>query len=355
MSKQKKIIYIDSEVKYRKNAENAFQHSEYSCILCDSGKAGLTKIYNEKPDVVLVDAYLKDYTGEDVYTDFLTRPDFRSLKRIPFIILTRNGEIDRPRLYSLGFSACLSKPFSARELVEFVEDVIISHQVKMEEVYCWETVREAKDFLERVVESSIDAIITTDTRGIITYCNRASEELLGISFEDLVGMRVSHFMELGNSELIKISTFLKKRKKIQNYKTIVLGKHNQRIPINLSVSTMRSNDGKVMGALAIAKAIGSQNFSEFDTHESDRMTAVVETAVAVNHAVNNPLVPILGNAQFLLQDDRIKEEDIRKRLRIIVKNALRIRDITQKLAAITHPVTKEYLKGTRMLDIDGST
>jgi len=353
--RHKKIVYIDSELQYRSDAENAFQNSEYECILCDSGKVGLSKIHHEKPDVVLVDSHLKDYTGEDVYTDFLTKPEFHSLHRIPFIILTRNGEINRSRLYSLGFSACLSKPFSARELVEFVEDVIISHQVKMEEVYCWETVREAKDFLERVVESSIDAIITTDTRGIITYCNRASEELIGNSFEDLVGVRVSHFLELGTSELIKISTFLKKRKKIQNYKTIVIRKNESRIPINLSVSTMRSNDGKVMGALAIAKAIGSVNFSEFDTHESDRMTAVVETAVAVNHAVNNPLVPILGNAQFLLQDDRIKHEDIRKRLRIIVKNALRIRDITQKLAAITHPVTKEYLKGTRMLDIDGST
>ena len=178
---------------------------------------------------------------------------------------------------------------------------------------------------------------------------------MGVSFEDLVGIRVSHFLELGTSELLKISTFLKKRKKIQNYKTIVINKNNRRIPINLSVSTMRSSDGKVMGALAIAKAIGSDNFSEYDKHESDRMAAVVETAVAVNHAVNNPLVPILGNAQFLLQDDRLKEEDIRRRLRIIVKNALRIRDITQKLASITRPVTKEYLKGTRMLDIDGST
>lgn len=312
-------------------------------------------ILQEHPDVVLVDSQLQDYSGEEIYTDFLTLPEFRNIHRIPFIVLTHNGDVDRSRMYSLGFSACLGKPFSPQELVEFVEDVMISHQVKMEEVYCWETIREAKDFLERVVESSVDAIITTDTRGIITYCNRASEELIGQSFEDLVGVRVSHFLELGTTELIKVSTFLKKRKKIQNYKTIVIGKNNQRIPINLSVSTMRSNEGRVMGALAIAKAIASDNFAEYDTHDSDRMTAVVETAVAVNHAVNNPLVPILGNAQFLLQDDRIKDEDVRKRLRIIVKNALRIRDITQKLASITHPVTKEYLKGTRMLDIDGST
>ncbi|MBN1780695.1 PAS domain S-box protein [bacterium] len=354
MNQKKKIIYIDSEASFRKNAEEAFQQSDYQCVLCETGSTGLLAIGQMKPNVVLVDNQLNDCSGEDLYTDFLSQPQFKDLHQVPFIILTRNGE-DRSRLYSLGFSACLSKPFSSKALVEFVEDVMISHQIKMEEVYCWETIREAKDFLERVVESSIDAIVTTDTRGIITYCNRSCEEMLGCSFEDLVGVRVSHFLELGTSELIKISTFLKKKKKIQNYKTILVAQNNQRIPINLSVSTMRSNDGKIMGALGIAKALGSNNFAEYDTHESDRMTAVVETAVAVNHAVNNPLVPILGNAQFLLQDERIDDEDVRKRLRIIVKNALRIRDITQKLASITHPVTKEYLKGTRMLDIDGST
>ena len=249
----------------------------------------------------------------------------------------------------------MGKPFNSKELNEFVEDVLVSHQIKMEEVRFWETIHEAKDFLERVVESSVDSIVTTDRRGIITYCNRASEEILGYSFEELVGKRISQFLEKGPTELLRISALLRKLKKVQNYKTTILGKNRKIIAINLSISLMRNGDGKIVGALGISKALHDNDFTEYDLNESDRLAAVLETSVAVNHAVNNPLVPILGNAQFLLQDDKIKDEDIRKRLRIIVKNALRIRDITQKLANITHPVTKEYLKGTRMLDIDGST
>ena len=110
-----------------------------------------------------------------------------------------------------------------------------------------------------------------------------------------------------------------------------------------------------MGALIVSKAISGIQFTEYDTNESDRLAAIVETAVAVNHEINNPLVPILGNAQFLLQDESIGSEDVKRRLRIIMSNARRIRNITQKLARITHPVTKEYLRGTRMLDIDAST
>jgi PAS domain S-box-containing protein len=225
----------------------------------------------------------------------------------------------------------------------------------MEETHFYETIHEAKDFLEKVVESSIDSIITTDQKGVITYCNHASEEMLGYSFNELVDKRVSKFLADGPSELLKISAFLKRRKRLPNYKTVILDKKGRKIPINLSISIMRDGNGKVIGAIGISKEIEGKNFTEYDSNASDRLLAVVETAVAVNHAVNNPLVPILGNAQFLLQEGKIEDEEARKRLRAIVKNALRIRDITQKLANITHPVTKEYLKGTRMLDIDGST
>lgn len=355
MIQNKKIFYIDSESKYRQKVKNVCKNSIYQCVLCTKGIEGLDRVVVEKPDAVIVDYDLEDISGEEMYTRFLMESRFRQIKDIPFIILTKNGNADRSKLYSLGFSACLQKPFYPRDLLDFIEDVLVSHQLKMEEVNCWETIREAKDFLEKVVESSADAIITTNSKGVITYCNRASEEMFGYHFEELVGKSVSEFFENRYSELLRISAFLRRRNKVQNYKVSIIKKDRRKITINLSISVMKNSEGRVMGALGISKEMDGENFIEYEMNESERVAAVVETAVAVNHAINNPLVPILGNAQFLLQDDHVKEEDVRRRLRIIVKNALRIRDITQKLANITHPVTKEYLKGTRMLDIEAST
>jgi PAS domain S-box-containing protein len=355
LDQKKKILYIDSESKYRVKVKNICRNSPFDCVLVRKGMEGLESILSVHPDVVIVDHELEDTTGEEVYTRFLIDGRFRPVKDIPFIVLTKNGNADRSKLYGLGFSACLQKPFYAKDLLDFVDDVLVSHQMKLEEINFWEIIRQSKDFLEKVVESSVDAIVTTDNKGIITYCNHASEELFGYHFEELIGKSVSCFFEHGYTELLRISAFLRRRNKVQNYKVVILAKDRRKITINLSISVMRNSAGNVMGALGISKEVDAENFTEYDLNEPERVTAVVETAVAVNHAINNPLVPVLGNAQFLLQDERIKDEDIRKRLRIIVKNALRIRDITQKLANITHPVTKEYLKGTRMLDIDAST
>ncbi|HEX9935006.1 MAG TPA: PAS domain S-box protein [bacterium] len=355
MNSQKKIIYIDSESKYRIKVKNACQAGPFSCIPVRKGADGLESILREKPDVVVVEYGLEDMTGEELFVRFLMEARFRSLKGVPFIVLTKNGNVDRTKLYGLGFSACIQKPFHPKDLLEFIQDVLVSHQLKMEEITFWETIREAKDFLEKVVESSVDAIMTTDTKGIITYCNHACEEMFGYHFEELVGKSVSRFFENGYTELLRISAFLRRRNKVQNYRVVIIKKDGRSVTINLSIALMKNSSGSLMGALGISKEVDGENFIEYDTNESEKVAAVVETAVAVNHAINNPLVPILGNAQFLLQDDRVKDEDVRRRLRIIVKNALRIRDITQKLANISHPVTKEYLKGTRMLDIDGST
>lgn len=355
MQKEKKIIYIDHTEKYRKKVKTAFSQNGYDCVLCSQGSEGLHQIAQMGPDLVVVECSLSDISGEEVYTRFLTDSRFHSMRDIPFIAITNNGNGDRSKLYSLGFSACLGKPFRTKELLEFVENVLISHQLKQQEVSFWKTVLEARDFLENVVESSADSIIVTNNVGVATYCNRASEEMLGYSFEEVVGKRVSHFLQKGSSELLRIAAFMRRRNKVQNYKTIVVRKNGKKLPINLSISTMRNGNGKAMGALIISKVMGGKEFTEYDNNESDRLAAIVETAVAVNHEINNPLVPILGNAQFLLHDETIVNEDVKRRLRIIMSNARRIRNITQKLARITHPVTKEYLRGTRMLDIEAST
>lgn len=354
MTKDIKIIYIDNDTRHRRKARKAFSVDGYRCVYLRQGEEGLKRISRENPDVVIVDYFLPDITGEDVYSRYLT--DFASLTRhdIPFIVLTTNGKVDKSRLYRLGFSACLGKPFSPARLLEFVEDVLLSHELKMEEVHFWDTMREAKDFLEKVVESTVDFIVTTDNKGIITYCNRACEDMLGFGFEEMVGRRVSDFLRESTSGMLKIAALMKKRKRVENYQTELIDKEGKEVSVNLSISSMKNDEGRIMGALAAGNALRGVEFETHDSHESERLAAIIETAVAVNHEINNPLVPILGNAQFLLQDENVVDEEVRKRLRSIVTNALRIRDITQKLASIRHPVTKEYLRGTRMLDIQAS-
>jgi signal transduction histidine kinase len=85
--------------------------------------------------------------------------------------------------------------------------------------------------------------------------------------------------------------------------------------------------------------------------ERARQAAILETAIAVNHEVNNPLTAVLGNTQLLLLQSESLDEKTRKRLQDIEKSALRIKDVTQKLLK-NHPHrTTDYPGGLRMLDL----
>ncbi|MGH8016471.1 MAG: histidine kinase dimerization/phospho-acceptor domain-containing protein [Candidatus Zixiibacteriota bacterium] len=85
--------------------------------------------------------------------------------------------------------------------------------------------------------------------------------------------------------------------------------------------------------------------------EKARLNAVTDTAVTVNHEVNNPLTAILGNVQLLLSRPQGLSEDTVKKLRVVEESALKIRDVTQKLLKLTHVRSVEYSEGSTMLDL----
>lgn len=86
-----------------------------------------------------------------------------------------------------------------------------------------------------------------------------------------------------------------------------------------------------------------------------RETAILETAIAVNHEVNNPLTAVLGNTQLLLQHTADLDPKMKKRLLDIEKGALRIKEVTQQLLKKGPRGTTEYPGGMRMLDLSDTS
>ncbi len=102
-----------------------------------------------------------------------------------------------------------------------------------------------------------------------------------------------------------------------------------------------------------AQGIGADGISTEDKISRERSVAVAETAVAVNHEVNNPLTAILGNVQLLLMKGDNLDESLKEKLKTIETSAMKIRDVTQRLMRMTNPRTVEYTNGTKMIDISG--
>jgi nitrogen fixation/metabolism regulation signal transduction histidine kinase len=88
-----------------------------------------------------------------------------------------------------------------------------------------------------------------------------------------------------------------------------------------------------------------------------RMAAIGEIVASINHEINNPLMIISGNAQFLemtLRNGATK--DTIERIHTILEETDRISQVTRKLRDIKNPVVEDYTStGEQMINLDKSS
>lgn len=113
-----------------------------------------------------------------------------------------------------------------------------------------------------------------------------------------------------------------------------------------------------IGDLATAffdMAVDLRNKQE-EVIKSKRLAAIGEIVASVNHEINNPLMIISGNAQFLEMSMEGFPEDMKERVRTILEETDRISLVTKKLREIKNLVTEDYThSGEQMINLDKST
>jgi HAMP domain-containing protein len=90
--------------------------------------------------------------------------------------------------------------------------------------------------------------------------------------------------------------------------------------------------------------------------KSRRLAAIGEVVASVNHEINNPLMIISGNAQFLEMSMTQYPVEMRERVQTILEETERISSVTRKLREIKNPVVEDYTaSGEQMINLDKST
>ena len=86
------------------------------------GRSALAGILSEPPDVAIIDLMMPDIDGFELLR--LLRADPRSAEMPILILSARTSEQDRKETSALGASAYMSKPFSPRDLMRRVHQLV---------------------------------------------------------------------------------------------------------------------------------------------------------------------------------------------------------------------------------------
>ncbi len=141
--------------------------------------------------------------------------------------------------------------------------------------------QQADRILAAVLDASDDAIIGTSLAGIVFAWNRGAERIYGLSSREMIGQPIRRvipddYEAEHDSILERIGTGVR----LEPHDTVHVTKNGHRIDVQVTVSPIRDEDGKVLGASAMVRDTTAQRRAERALRSSEaRGRAIIETAV----------------------------------------------------------------------------
>jgi two-component system alkaline phosphatase synthesis response regulator PhoP len=123
----KKVLVVDDEVHIVHVVAIKLRNNGYEVVSADNGAEAFELACLERPDIIVTDFQMPVMTGLELVEKLRQSEE---TKDIPVIMLTaRSFAIPKEQQEELRISSCLSKPFSPKELLGNIEDVLYQRQV----------------------------------------------------------------------------------------------------------------------------------------------------------------------------------------------------------------------------------
>jgi PAS domain S-box-containing protein len=215
-----------------------------------------------------------------------------------------------------------------------------------------------KDFLQRIIDSSVDAIVSSDLRGRILLANPAAERVYGIPVAELLGRDVRLRYPDGVARDV-MRLIRSGGGRVEGLRTELLDVNGQRVPVSLSAALLYEGDVPI-GSVGIftdlrEKVRMEQRLAQAQEQilAQERQAIIAELAGAAAHELNQPLTSVMGYAELLKR--RLERDTAAySAAEVIFNEAERMAEIVRKIGKITKYETKSYVGRARILDLDRS-
>ncbi len=270
---------------------------------------------------------------------------------VDFPIESRGGS---PRIVSISFSEIASENDA---VLASMRDVTRERELARE-------LARTKEFLERVIESSVDGIVSADLKGNILLYNRAAAKLFGYAKRDVLGrLNVEQLYPPGIAR--QIMRLVRGPDhggsgRLEGYQVTMVDRDGAPIPTTLSASLVMDG-ARPIATLGIFTDIREKlamerrlELAQKELREHEKASAVAALAGAAAHELNQPLTSIMGYTEVLSRA-LLADPVLGRATQVIQSEADRMAEIIRKVGAVTRVATKEYVGSAQIIDLELSS
>ena len=136
--------------------------------------------------------------------------------------------------------------------------------------------------LAAIVEGSDDAMISKQLDGTITSWNKGAERLFGYTAKEAIGQNITLVVPTDHlTEETMILERLKRAERVEHFDSVRVSKDGRLVDVSLTVSPVKDETGRVIGASTVARDIGERKEAEKALQQAhDRLESMVEERTA---------------------------------------------------------------------------
>ncbi|MGD0779010.1 MAG: PAS domain S-box protein, partial [Candidatus Solibacter sp.] len=206
-------------------------------------------------------------------------------------------------------------------------------QVEAEQKQLDQRLRDQQFYTRSLIESNIDALMTTDPAGIITDVNKQMEALTGCTRDELIGAPFKNYFtdperaEAGIKRVLSGS-------KVTDYELTARARDGKETVVSYNATTFHDRDRKLQGVFAAARDVTEHKELEERLRQSQKMDAIGRLAGGVAHDFNN-LLTVINGYSYLLLGELDARGPMREGITQILNAGKHAAELTQQLLAFS--------------------